>query len=152
MKKIQQSNIQLQNSGFRIFGKKYGLDDKLLQKAANSAFEYLGGDFEVNVRFVSEDQIRKLNKAYRNIDEVTDVLSFKTDDNIFGGDIAICYQELKKDAINLWMVPVSEAAAFLMIHGMLHLADFDHVKAVDRAKMEKAELEILSRLSIKILR
>jgi probable rRNA maturation factor len=136
----------------RIFGKKYGIDDKLLKKAAKEAFEYLGGDFEVNLRFVSEDQIQKLNRAYRNIDEVTDVLSFKTDSEVYGGDIAICYNELKTDAENLWKLPISEAAAFLMVHGMLHLANFDHMSSKDRAKMVGAEDEILGKLQINVAR
>lgn len=135
-----------------IIGQTYNLDQKLLKKAAKAAFEYLGGDFEVNLSFVSENRIRELNRDYRNKDEVTDVLSFKLDPNAFGGDVAICYSELKRDAKNLWKLPVSAAAAFLLVHGMLHLADFDHVKAADRDKMEEAEAKILASVGINLER
>jgi rRNA maturation RNase YbeY len=47
---------------------------------------------------------------------------------------------------------ISESAAFLMVHGMLHLAGYDHLKAAERAKMEEAEAEILESVGIKVER
>ena len=135
-----------------MVGETYNLDENLLNRAAKEAFDYLGGDFEVNLSFVTPERIRELNRDYRHKDEVTDVLSFKLDPNVFGGDIAICFSELESDAKNLWKLPISEAAAFLLVHGILHLADYDHTNATDRAKMVKAEDEILAKVKINVER
>lgn len=134
---------------FKIFGTIYDLDEKLLRDAANEAFLYLGGEFEVNLKFVSQEEIRELNKTYRNKDSVTDVLSFGVDPGQPGGDIVIYYEELQRDAKE-WELTTSEAGAFLLVHGILHLSDYDHTNAEDRAKMEKAEEEILSKVGVSL--
>lgn len=134
---------------FNVFGSTFEVKKELLSAAAKEAFLYLGGDFEVNLRFVSQKRIRELNKTFRNRDIATDVLSFKLDPNVSGGDIAICYKEVQRQAKNLH-INVSENAAFLLVHGILHLAGFEHTKTEDRAKMEKAEEEILKKIGVKI--
>lgn len=135
-----------------VIGQTYGIEKKLLLAAAKEVFLYLGEDFEVNLRFVSENTIKELNRVYRKKDEVTDILSFNLDKAENNGDIAICYSELKKDAKALWKIDISKAAGFLLVHGMLHLAGFDHTKPQERAKMEKTENAILDKLRIKIER
>lgn len=115
------------------------------------AFKYLGQDLEVNLKFISATEIRKLNCIYRHKDEVTDVLSFELDDEVPGGDIVICLSEAKKNA-KCSRFNLEQTVALLLVHGILHLADFDHKKKADRAKMEKAEEEILARAGIELER
>lgn len=87
------------------------LDDKNLE-----------GNFEVDLKFVSIQEIHRLNKEYREIDKPTDVLSFPIQDNIPNdikapillGDIIIC-PEMAKDSIEK-----------LISHSTLHLLGFHH--------------------------
>lgn len=126
-----------------------GVEPKLLEEAAKAAFEYLSDDFEVNLKYVTEAEIRQLNKTYREKDAVTDVLSFNVELERSDGDIAVYFEELKKDA-DEWSLEISEMAAFLLVHGMLHLAGYDHTNDEDRDRMEKAEGEILAKIGVKI--
>jgi probable rRNA maturation factor len=135
----------------KIFGNTFEIEKKKLEKAAQAAFEWLSEDFEVNLSFVSERRIKELNRVYRNRDLTTDVLSFVLDPNEHGGDIAICYKEVKRQASH-WRMGISESAAFLMVHGMLHLAGYDHLKTADRARMEQAESAILKTVGINVER
>jgi probable rRNA maturation factor len=132
-----------------IIGKTYIVDKKVLTAAANECFLYLGEDFAANLRFVSETEMKKLNHTFRKIDKATDVLSFKLEDDESGGDIAICLNVLKKEA-HEWSMSLTDAAAFLLVHGILHLAGYDHMDEAERVKMEEAEEEILSKKGITI--
>jgi probable rRNA maturation factor len=136
---------------FKIYGLTYEVEKKLLAAAAKEAFLYLDQDFEVNLRFVSEARIQELNRIYRRKDKVTNVLSFSPDPVESGGDVVICYKELKKEAKE-WKLSISQAAAFLLVHGILHLAGFDHQKTPERDRMEKAEAEILDKVKIHVER
>lgn len=75
------------------------------------------------VSFVSENEIRKLNKKYRKLDKPTDVLSFPLDEelgpdgNVRLGDIVICKAIAKKKG---------HTVPFLINHGMLHLLGVHH--------------------------
>lgn len=135
----------------KIFGQTYQVDVKVLKTAAHETFLFLGGDFEVNLRLVSEKQIRKLNKTFRGKDAVTNVLSFKLDNLANGGDVAICYREAVREG-DEWQMPLSHVTALLLVHGMLHLADYKHTKTEDRAKMEAAEKQIMAKIGVKIER
>jgi probable rRNA maturation factor len=132
-----------------LSGKIYDIDKKVLLDVSNEAFLYLGEDFEANLRFVSEAEIKKLNKTFRGLDSVTDILSFKLEDTESGGDIAICYKKLVHEAQE-WDMSITNAAAFLLVHGILHLSGYDHMDEAERVKMEKAEEEILLKKGITI--
>ena len=134
-----------------IFGKTYSVNKKVLEEVSREAFMYLGSYFEVNLRFVSESEIKALNMTYRSQNTVTDVLSFRLEESEFGGDVAICYQEIKKES-QRWDMSLSSVAAFLLVHGILHLAGFDHTNDSERVKMEKAEETILKKKGIQIVR
>lgn len=103
---------------------------------------------EFNVIFVDEETIRKINKEYRNIDKVTDVISFALEDgeNIefeFGrvlGDIYICTQRMKEQAKEYGHSLLREQG-FLTIHGLLHLLGYDHMtKEEEKIMFEKQEM------------
>lgn len=135
----------------RVFGSTFEIDKKVLVRAAKRAFLYLGDDFEVNLRFVSKEKIKELNRIYRNRDLSTDILSFKLDPSTSGGDIVICYKEAQVQAVK-HRVTLSNAATFLLVHGILHLAGYEHTKTIDRVKMEKAEEDILTQSGVKFER
>lgn len=103
---------------------------------------------EFNVIFVDEETIRKINKEYRNIDKVTDVISFALEDGEsmkfeFGrllGDIYICTERMKKQAKEYGHSLLREQG-FLTVHGLLHLLGYDHMtKEEEKIMFEKQEM------------
>lgn len=125
------------------------LDD--LKNVINFALNYLKIENSIfNIIIVSEEKIHELNKTYRNIDRVTDVISFaledddtfvKTDFRVLG-DIYICLNKAKDQAIE-YGHSFKREICFLGIHGLLHLLGYDH--------MIKEEEEIMFNLQDKIL-
>ena len=98
----------------------------------------------INLIFVSREKIKELNKTFRGKDLETDVLSFKYDD-LCKGEIVISqevvwfYAEIdKKNEKNM--------LKRVIIHGLLHLSDYDHIKLKDRKRMEKKEEEIFQKI------
>jgi len=80
---------------------------------------------EISLSFISKAAIRKLNKKYRNIDEITDVLSYNytdySDSTI--GDVLICLEYLKnEDRLNI------EEVLRMIVHGVLHILGLNHEK------------------------
>lgn len=126
-------------------------EKKLLLAAAKEVFLHLKSDFETNLSIVSISKIKELNSSYRGKDAATDVLSFKLDDNEPGGDILVCRSIARKEAMT-WEVDELSMLVILLVHGMLHLAGFDHETKEDCAKMEQAETDILAKIGILIER
>ena len=101
-----------------------------------------------NVIFVDSETIKQINKEYRGIDKVTDVISFALEDNEevkfeFGrllGDIYICVEKMKEQAKEYGHSLLREQG-FLTIHGLLHLLGYDHMtKEEEKIMFEKQEL------------
>lgn len=88
---------------------------------------------EISVALVGDKEIKRLNKDYRKINRVTDVLSFE-DIN----EIVICYPQAKRQAKEK-KHSVKKEIEILLIHGLLHLAGYDHIKDKDAEVMEKLE-------------
>jgi probable rRNA maturation factor len=101
---------------------------------------------EVSVIFTSDEKIREYNREYRNIDHETDVLSFPFGErNLEGkinlGDIIISIDAAKRQAQELGH-SIDEELKILIIHGLLHLLNYDHEK--DDGEMREKEQELLS--------
>ena len=128
---------------------------KLLNCAALTAVEIC--DFqensEVSITFVDEDEIRALNRDYRNKDTVTDVLSFPINSELAMGpstslgDIAICIKIAQKQAEE-YGHSFERELAFLVTHGMLHLLGYNHESPEDEAEMCAAQEQILEKLGL----
>ena len=108
------------------------------------------------LNMVSEDEIKKLNNDTRGVDKVTDVLSFPSFEispfdkvqlnggkNVFIGDIAICKNEVKRQMIE-YNESEKRVFARLIIHSILHLLGFDHIKDEDYEVMEPVQNKILN--------
>jgi probable rRNA maturation factor len=124
--------------------------------------------FSVELTIVSGDDIKKINAETRNVDSVTDVLSFPNLDinqlpkkkkdypmdidfdtnRVILGEIVICYDRILEQAKEYGHSEEREAA-YLTLHGILHLLGFDHMDEQDKAVMRKHEEEILNKLGIK---
>ena len=95
-----------------------------------------------SIVFVDEETIQDLNRKYRNIDKVTDVLSFAFEDNAkidynsvrFLGEIYICIPRMRNQAKDYGHTEERELG-FLVVHGLLHLLGYDHMTKEDEKKM-----------------
>lgn len=107
-----------------------GVEGKLLSKIAHRALEVLGlSKAELSIALVSDAQIRRLNKLYRNKDKPTDVLSFPIGEKVNGwlilGDIVISVDTAKRQAQELGY-SLEEELKRLLVHGLVHLLGYDH--------------------------
>jgi len=89
----------------------------------------------INIIFVDEKEIQRLNKEYRDIDDVTDVLSFNLDAEGFLGEIYICPKYVKKTAEKY-----EEEIIRLIVHGILHLLGFEHKTKLDETTKQKEDM------------
>lgn len=114
----------------------------------------LGVSGEVSVLFTDDAAMKELNSTYRGIEKPTDVLSFPSGDRgrfLSGGppphlgDIAIGFETSAGDAEKLSR-PLRFHIAHLLVHGFLHLLDYDHINPDDARRMEALEAELLADL------
>jgi probable rRNA maturation factor len=128
-----------------------------MDEILNAAAKVLGIDpdsVEYNFSFVSGSEIQRLNKKFRGVDKVTDVLSFPDGDinpetgKKFLGDILICRAVANRQA-KLYGQPAEREIAFLTIHGLLHLFGFDHENETDEKIMREKQRAVLKHLPLK---
>jgi len=126
-------------------------------------YEKVRFETEVSVLFVADEQIQELNRAYRQIDAVTDVLSFplfeadeiqaKNDafngdeTEIAIGDIVIAYGRACEQAAQ-YGHSIEREIGFLTAHSMLHLLGYDHVTADEEAEMIRRQEAILQNIGL----
>ena len=109
---------------------------------------------EITVRFVDEAEARALNRAYRDKDYATNVLTFDYSESepgaerkINSGDIVICSAVVAREAAKQHKLLIDHYA-HLIVHGVLHLQGFDHEDPSDADIMETREAAILKRFRI----
>ncbi len=95
----------------------------------------------VGVRWVSETEMRRLNRTYRKLNRPTDVLSFSSDEAGYLGDLAICVPYASREAKRR-AIPVTEELVRLLVHGALHLSGYDHATP----KQEEAMFALQERI------
>ena len=104
-----------------------------------------------NIIIIDEKEIQELNKTYRGIDKVTDVISFALEDNNtfknpvqrMLGDIYICIEKAYSQAKEYGHSNIREIC-FLSTHGILHLLGYDHIKKEEEDIMFNLQEELLS--------
>lgn len=106
---------------------------------------------EVSVRVVDTDEMRALNRDYREQDKVTNVLSFPAGE-VAGlpddapkalGDIVICAAVVREEAVAQGK-ELAAHWAHMLVHGALHLIGYDHEEDAEALEMEGVETRILS--------
>lgn len=127
---------------------------KAIEKAIEAVLyiEERKGDFEVSVSFVTNKEIRTLNRDYRNVDSETDVLSFPMDDEEFDGiiilgDIVLSTQRIIEQA-NDFGHSLEREMLYLTVHSMLHLLGYDHMNSEEKDEMRTREKEVMKKLQI----
>ncbi|MBQ3866092.1 MAG: rRNA maturation RNase YbeY [Clostridia bacterium] len=132
----------------------------LLRRAAAMALEAGGFDrrAEIGVTLVEPEEIRRLNREYRDTDRPTDVLSFPLledpfhpgEDDVFRGcvglgDVIVCPAVLEEQAADFG-VTFREETCRMVIHSVLHLLGRDHVEKKEKEAMFALQEKILGEL------
>jgi rRNA maturation RNase YbeY len=123
-----------------------GLDPASIERIVTTVLADIGvtGPCALSVCLVGDDEIRALNGRHRDLDEVTDVLSFPVDglDTLPGGmerelgDVVISLAQARRQAVEAEVGELDELTD-LVVHGVLHLVGFDH----ERDEGEMLELQ-----------
>ncbi len=112
---------------------------------------------EISLSCVSNDEIRALNRDYRNKDSVTDVLSFPQFEDLNNiplnqvfslGDVIISMEQVTLQAKEYGHSTKRELL-YLFVHSVLHLLGYDHENPEDKKEMRRFEEEVMTKLGIK---
>ena len=109
-------------------------------------------NMELSVRIVDEEEIKDLNRQYRDKSSPTNVLSFDNgaldeSGKILMGDIVICASVVSEEAEEQHKL-VNHHFAHMLVHGFLHLCGYDHYGEAEAKEMESLEVRILGGLGI----
>ena len=137
-------------------------------KIAEAVYQTLNqtDKLKAEVVFVDAEEIQRLNRETRNIDKVTDVLSYPTLDGIRGkiikaedfpndvegkkvfiGSIVLCEDKIKEQAEEYGHSKLRERT-YLIVHGLMHLFGYDHEDEADKKQMREKEKQALKILGI----
>jgi metalloprotein, YbeY family len=131
-------------------------NDEVLKRATELPI-YIG------VSLVSEDEIKDINREFRGIDKVTDVLSFpqfesvdELLDEIEGdealvdiplGDVVICLDQAERQSKE-YGTSIKREVTYLFVHSILHLLGYDHMEDDEKAYMRAHEERVMAALDI----
>ena len=139
--------------------------EELIKKVLTKCFEeehLENSHLCITVTLTNPENIREINKEYRNIDRSTDVLSFpmfekeeldeKIKKNDFEhedmlGDIIISIERVEEQAKE-YGHSFERELSYMLVHGFYHLMGYDHIKEEDKLKMRPKEEKVLNDLKI----
>ena len=140
-KKIKKPHIFF-NSLVKIFPKKY----RFIKKKVT-----------LTILLSNNQNIKKLNKKFRNKNKSTDILSFPSEKKInikkspYIGDIVVSYEFMNKPK-TLSSLEFKSKVTKIFIHGFLHLLGYDHIKLKDFKEMLVEEEKIYQTIKKKIVK
>lgn len=158
-------------SSFRFYFDDEEADTKELKVEAleNALASFIDSDQGVAVEavFADEAEIRALNREQRQVDAVTDVLSFPALDGIRGkalrkknfpyetdengnlllGSVVICRTRAREQAQE-YGHSYERELHYLLVHGVMHCLGYDHMTEEDKAEMRAAEEEVLQKIGV----
>lgn len=116
---------------------------------------------EVSIHFVDKDEIHRINKEYRDTDRPTDVISFAIEDGDeedfmeqFNeiedhdiGDLFICKEVVEAHA-NEYGHSFDRELGYTIVHGILHLSGYDHIKPEDEKVMIGLQEKVLTKFGL----
>jgi len=118
-----------------------------LSRFATRVQSELGIAGEVNISVTSNREMQALNRGYRKKNKPTDVLTFPSTNAKIAGDIAISLEMAAENAVALGHSLATEVKV-LILHGMLHLAGYDH--EIDNGEMRTREAELRKRFRLPV--
>jgi len=136
--------------------KEFGYSERLILESIQTLCE-LNANFDevincksINISFVSQQEIKELNRRFLNQNKTTNVLSFPSDPKFYEdllGEIAICPFVIKEESI-VQGKKEHDHLIHLIIHSVLHLLGYDHVDSKSAKVMEGIEINTLKKLGI----
>ncbi len=128
-----------------------------LIQAAESALKHAKSQeqLELTIALGSDEELRRLNRNFLGIDEVTDVLSFPADEfnpdsqSQYLGDVIISFPQAERQAQAAGHPALNELQ-LLVVHGVLHLLGYDHADEEEKRRMWKIQAEILEEIGCEI--
>ncbi len=139
------------------------LEDNLLEKMEQVSDILLKSEdidsdrAEISLTLVTPSQIKDLNRDYREVDKITDVLSFPQFDDMNDlpeqgelclGDVVICIDKVKEQAEE-YGHSYERELLYLFVHSLLHLVGYDHMEEEQKKDMRKQEEEIMSQMDLR---
>ena len=139
--------------------------EEIVKKVIYKCYEeekLLNSKLIITITFTTPEEIRKINKEYRQVDRPTDVLSFpmferkELEEKIAKqnfehedilGDIIISIEKVKEQAIE-YGHSFERELSYMLVHGFYHLMGYDHIKEEDKKEMRPKEDRILNELKI----
>ena len=125
-----------------------------IERAAQEALDYEGQTGDLTILIDTPDHIQELNRSFRNVDLVTDVLTFPAWEGEISlcadgylGDIMICYERAKEQAFE-YGHSLERELSFLAVHGVLHLLGYDHMTEADERVMRERQTAILDSIGV----
>lgn len=122
----------------------------------NEGLDFDDESTEVSLSFVTPEEIRQINRDYREKDAVTDVLSFPQYNSreeilqepyVCLGDVIICPERAREQAEEYGHSYTREMV-YLMVHSMLHLLGYDHMEEEEKAVMRAREEAVMNEMGI----
>lgn len=117
-----------------------------LKKEFGLAIDFL------SISFINSKELREINKAFLKHDYETDVVTFNysKSNNVIDGEILISYEEAKSNA-KKFNVTFGKELTRLVIHGMLHLLNFDDRDTKSKLIMKKEENKLINKFNFTLL-
>lgn len=133
------------------------IDPERIKSVVATTLQHENRSGDVTILLTTEEEIRSMNAQFRNIDRVTDVLTFPAweGDSLivppdgYLGDIAICIQRAIEQAERFGH-SFEREVSFLTIHGCLHLLGYDHMNPDDEKLMRRKQKEVLEKLGLSV--
>ena len=132
---------------------------KKMEEAAGVLFQQEGVDeerAEISLTLVSLEEIRELNRDYRDVDRETDVLSFPQFEGVedmpeFGelclGDVVICLDKVEEQAKEFGH-SFERELIYLFVHSLLHLLGYDHMEEDEKQEMRQREEQVMTAIDL----
>lgn len=111
---------------------------------------------QVSLTIVSPEEIQQLNREYRQVNRVTDVLSFPqyvspdeipADSMYLLGDVVICMEQAVKQA-EAYGHSIQRELVYLFVHSIFHLFGYDHMEEEEKQAMREAEEAVMKQIGL----
>ena len=115
-----------------------------------------GDQGQVSLTIVSPEEIQQLNREYRQVNRVTDVLSFPqyvspdeipADSMYLLGDVVICMEQAVKQA-EAYGHSIQRELVYLFVHSIFHLFGYDHMEEEEKQAMREAEEAVMKQIGL----
>ena len=123
----------------------YSQDSSVKKRAVHKLISSLKSEFNLaisslSISFINSEELREINKEYLNHDYETDVITFNYSKKLkeIDGEILVSFEEAKRNA-KKFNVTYGKELSRLVVHGMLHLLDFDDNNKENKKIMKQTE-------------